>query len=149
MAVTAEYDVNIEVANVGNLAIAPGKVTEVFGVSTAGNFGVGTVVAESTEQELTTTSATSIASFTPTATGMFLVGVYFRVVTAATTVTITITYDDVTGAQTITPVNAVSEAVDSYTNWDFICATTSAAITVTATAGTASQVYVSSSIIAI
>ena len=125
------------------------KVTGMEGHATGGSFGVLSNIASAVETELTTTSATSITSFTPSATGFFLVMIYFRVVTAATTVTVSITYNDVTGAQTLTPVNAVSEPVGSYTNMVSICATSAAAITVNVTAGTANQVYASAAIVAL
>ena len=102
------------------------------------------------DTELTTTAATVVASFTPFAQANFMVGVYFRVVTAATTVTLSITYTDGSGAQTITIVNAVSEAVGSYNFAPiYINATTASAISVSATAGTANQVFVSSDIVAV
>jgi len=125
------------------------KVTNMEGYATGGSFGVLSNIASAVETELTTTSATTITSFTPSATGFFLVMIYFRVVTAATTVTVSITYNDVTGAQTLTPVNAISEPIGSYTNMVSICATNAAAITVSVTAGTANQVYASAAIVAL
>ncbi len=98
------------------------------------------------EVELTTTGSTSIVSYTPTAQGNYLVSVYFRVVTATTTVTVTVTYTDSTGSQTITVLNAQSEATGSYSLATLPINATAAAITVSATAGTANQVYVSAAI---
>lgn len=150
MAITAEYDVTIEVANVGNLSIAPGGIKEVFGVTTAGNFGIGTVVAENTNLSLTSTSATTLATFTPTSDGTFLILCYFDVASASTTVTLTYTWTDSAGSQTATTINGVSEAVGAYSTTPYvITATTTGAINVTMTAGTANNVTASSVIIAL
>jgi len=111
--------------------------------------GMPTVVAGSKNDELTTTSATTIWSFTPPADGLYTAKVYLRVVTATTTVTVTLTYDDSGGAQTYTPaaLDGASLAVGSYSMVDYSFeATASAAITLTVTAGTASQVYVTSAL---
>ena len=111
-----------------------------------------TVVAEAntTELEITALTATTVATFTPTVAGNFNINAYFRVITAATTVTLTATWTDVTGAQTYTWVSAVSEPVGSYVLLPvYINSTASSAITVTITAGTINQVYASASIISI
>lgn len=106
--------------------------------------------ANASDTELTVTTATTVATFTPTAQGNFMVNVYYRVVTAATVLTLTATWDDGTGAQTYTWVNTTSQAVGSYVLAPvYVNATTAAAITITATAGTANQVYVSGTIIQI
>jgi hypothetical protein len=94
------------------------------------------------EQQITVTSQTTVLSYTPVAQGNFTIKVYLRVVTAATSVTITVTYTDATGSQTMTLVNA-SVPVGSYDVTAFINATTGSAIAVNVTAGTSSQVYVS------
>ena len=107
-------------------------------------------VSNASDTELTATTATVVASFTPFAQGNFMVMVYFRVVTAATVVTIKVAYTDGTGAQTITVVNAVSEAVGSYTLTPvYVNATTATAIEVEITASVANQVYVSADIVAV
>lgn len=99
---------------------------------------------------LSSTSATTVASYTPAANGNFLVAVYFRVVTAATAVTVQITYSDAAGAQTMTLLNGVSEAVGSYSlPIAFISATTASPINVVVTAGTANQVYASAAIVGV
>ena len=68
--------------------------------------------------------------------------------TAATVVTVVVTWTDVTGAQTVTLINAVSEATGSYALMGFaINSASGSAITVTFTAGTANQVYASASIL--
>jgi hypothetical protein len=100
------------------------------------------------ELELTTTGATAVLSYTPGTAGNFHLGVYFRVVTATTTVSATVTYTDVTGAQTITLLNAVAMVVGSYAFVDFMVDSAAGdAIAVNFTAGTANQVYVSASIL--
>ena len=122
------------------------------GITGSGNLGAFTAGTGITpenviEAEVTGTVAQTIASFTPTASGNFIVFVYFRVTTAATTVTLAISWADVTGAQSNTVVSAVSEPVGSYTIAPlYINATTAAAIAVSCTAGTANQVYVSGTI---
>jgi hypothetical protein len=109
-----------------------------------------TEVANASDTELTTTTATTVATFTPTAQGNFIIDAYFRVVTASTTVTLTASWTDGSGSQTYTWVNATSEPVGSYHNAPlYLNATTGSAITITATAGTANQVYVSGTIIKI
>ena len=118
--------------------------------STGGGSSTVTQKANASDTELTTTTATTIATFTPTTQGNFILSVYYRVVTAATTLTLSAAWDDGTGAQTYTWVNSTSQAVGSYTLTQlYINATTSAAISISATAGTANQVYVSGTIIGI
>ena len=109
--------------------------------------GIVADYANASDFELTTTAATTVATFTPFAQGNFMVTAYFRVITAATTVTLTATWSDSSGAQTYTWVNAVSEPVGSYTQLPIYVNATASAITITATAGTANQVYVSANIV--
>lgn len=100
------------------------------------------------DMKITNTSANTVATLTPTVQRNYSVKVYYRVVTGTTTVTITITYTDGSGTQTLTLVNGTSQAVGVYTlNSVFINALTTAPITVSTTAGTVNQVYVSASII--
>ncbi|MEM3264664.1 MAG: hypothetical protein QXH07_01790 [Thermoplasmata archaeon] len=106
--------------------------------------------ANAKEVELTSTTATTIATFTPSAAGNFMIMVYARVVTAATTLTLTASWTDATGAQSYSWISSQSEPVGSYVFLPlFINSAASAAITVTATAGTANQVYVSANIISL
>ena len=113
----------------------------------------GTVVASTThggEVEITGTTAQTVASYTPSRQGNFLIAVYFRVVTGTTTVTVQATYDDGTGAQTLTILNASSEALGSYAPLlVMVHATTAAAINVQVTASVANQVYASASILGV
>jgi hypothetical protein len=106
------------------------------------------------DMQLTSTSATTVASLTPSVQGNYSVRVYYRVVTAPTNVTITVTYTDGSGAETVyaltqsgQQLNALSQNPGSYvTQSMFFNATNTSAITVSATAGTANQVYVSATI---
>jgi len=104
--------------------------------------------AKAVETELTTTTATTIVTFTPTAVGLFLLKVIVRVVTAATTITLTASWYDAAGtAQTYTWENAASLPVGIRLELPVILsAGTGGAITVSATAGTANQAYVSAAI---
>jgi hypothetical protein len=102
------------------------------------------------EVYLTSTTATTVASFTPTANGNFVVYVYFRVKTAATNVTVTVTYNDVGGAVTNTLLPTQSEAIGSWSLVPlFINAVSGTAIVVSVTAGTVNQVYASSSVVGV
>ncbi|MEM3859848.1 MAG: hypothetical protein QW478_10665 [Candidatus Micrarchaeaceae archaeon] len=105
--------------------------------------------AKTSELELTSTSATTVATYTPSASGNFVLFVYARVVTAATTLTLTASWTDAAGAQTYTWLNAVSEPVGSYTFLPLFINSTASAITITATAGTANQVYCSANIVSL
>ncbi|MGI0067578.1 MAG: hypothetical protein ACREB9_04030 [Thermoplasmata archaeon] len=103
---------------------------------------------DASDTELTTTGATVIATRTPAVQGNFLVIVYARIITATTTLSLSMTYDDGTGAQTYTWLSSVGESVGSYTFLPVpINATTAAAIVVSATAGTVDQAFISASII--
>jgi hypothetical protein len=103
------------------------------------------------ETLLTTTGATDVVKQRPAVAGLYRVAVYFRVITGATNVTIDVTYYDATGALiTVNVLLLTSEAVGSYRFAPLLIgaqgATESQYIKVTATAGTASRVYVSASI---
>jgi hypothetical protein len=99
------------------------------------------------ETLLTTTAATAVATATPQNEGLYPVQVYFRVSTAATTVTVTITYTSPTGAQTLTLVDAVTEPVGDYSlPAQPVLSVAGQPITVNVTAGTANQVHASAAI---
>lgn len=113
------------------------------------------IVASAVSTELTTTSATNIVTYTPSTTGIFNVQAYFTIITAATTVLITLSWTD-PNSSTIVTFNwyAASGGVGLLTNTGSysladmtINAKSGAAITVSATAGTANQVYVSAVIV--
>ena len=103
------------------------------------------VVARNRLALLDSTSATTLLTFTPAVSGLYQVGVAGTVQTAATTVTVAVTYtDSVTQAgATLTLINAVSEAVGPISAQGYIAAQAGAAVTITATAGTANQVTLS------
>ena len=107
----------------------------------------GGPLAHTYEQEITVTTGQTVLTYTPTTSGLFRISFYFRVITAATDVTVTVTTTDATGAQTWDVLPLTSEAVGSY-QLDSITvgATAGDAIDVVVTAGTANQVYFSSSI---
>ncbi len=110
--------------------------------------GISRVVAKAVETELTATTATQIATYTPTAAGIFAVKAVARIITATTTLSLSVTWDDPAGtAQTYTWENAANLPVGYRLELPVVAAAgTSAAITVSATAGTANQAYISASI---
>lgn len=100
--------------------------------------------------QVTSTSAQTVATFTPTVKGNFFIPIYFRVVTGTTNVTITVTYADGSGVQTTTMISAQSTVVGSYSLVPlFINAVSGTAINVTVTASVANQVYASASIMGV
>ncbi len=103
--------------------------------------------ARAVESLLTTTSATNVATYTPSTTKGLTVHMYYRVVTGTTNVTVDVTYTDVTGAQTVNAQTLQAKSTGSYAMLPVFIVATSAAVTVTVTAGTANQVYFSSSIV--
>ncbi|NMP20789.1 hypothetical protein [Sulfobacillus harzensis] len=116
----------------------------------SGTPAVPVIVARPAETELTTTSATTIFSVTPAATGGFFCYLYARVGTAATTVTATLTYTSNSGAQTYYVWNAQDLPVgDNAAVPFFFQAVSGDAITLTVTAGTANQVYIDARLLAV
>lgn len=108
--------------------------------------GGGGPLQTATDFELVTTAATSVLTYTPAANGNLWIGTYFRVTTAATTVTLEITYTDASGAQTLTLVAASSQAVGSYApQISLIAVQQNTLVSVVATADTSNQVFVSAS----
>lgn len=146
-------------ASIPNATLANSSVTVTAG---SGLTGGGTVNLGSTitvnatvadvsnvkEQQLTSTSATDVISYTTSAAGNYRVWCYYRVVTANTNLTVVVTYTDVTGAQTQTLVSAATPTpVGSYcASPVFLNATNATAIKLTVTAGTANQVFVSGNV---
>lgn len=105
------------------------------------------IVTNGKEVLMSTTGETTIATKTPAAAGNVLIGIYFRVITATTNVTVNVTYTDATGAQTNTLLDAQASAVGSYSlPMLMINTTAAAAVAVKITAGTANQVYGSATI---
>lgn len=97
------------------------------------------------EVALTTTNPTQIVTTTPAAAGTHFVGVYFRVISGAPNVKITLTWTDAGGAQSVDLTDQVY-GIGSFSLMYFI-ATTATAITVTATASAANEVFVSAEIL--
>ena len=107
----------------------------------------GGAVASAAEVEVTVTTGQTVLTYTPTTSGPFLIGLYLRVITAATTVSAVVTYTDATGAQSKTLQASGSLAVGSYPLDSItIDALAGDAIDVVVTAGTADQVYASAAI---
>jgi hypothetical protein len=95
---------------------------------------------------LTTTSATNVVSYSPIVSGDFVVYIYYRVITAPTTITINVTWWDGSGSQSLTALATTLESVGSESVAPiYLTAVTGVPIVVTATAGTINQVYVSAS----
>ena len=105
-----------------------------------------TVAGASAREVAIGTGATTVVTYTPGSAGEYLISIYFRVITATTNVTVTVTWTDATGAQTVTLLSVVSETTGSYSLVSFMVDSTAAAITVAMTAGTVSQVLGSASI---
>ncbi|WP_036647300.1 phage tail protein [Paenibacillus wynnii] len=117
---------------------------------------VQTVVAAATPAKakvsnslVATTSAVTVTTYTAPAVGNYLVGVYLRVITATTTVTVAVTYTDAGGAQTTTIANAQAFPVGSWSLLPVFLASTATAINVVVTTATANQVYASASIVGV
>ena len=64
-----------------------------------GGGGGGGPIVKTYEQELTVTTPVTVLTYTPTASGLFQIDLYFRVTVAATDVTVSVTATDATGAQ--------------------------------------------------
>jgi hypothetical protein len=136
-------------ATVGGSLTVTKSLASVGGVTSAGTLGTGLIVATVDNLQITTTSATTILTFTPTSAGSFRVEPYLYVVTAATTVTLTLTWTDAGGARSDTLINAVSEPVGPVLVQAVVVeSVANQAITLSITAGTANQVYASCRIIA-
>jgi hypothetical protein len=106
------------------------------------------VVATVRELEVSTTSPTAILTYTPAVAGNVEIGIYFRVAVASTVVTVNVTWTDAAGSQTLPLLSAVTETVGSYTFTKFIVDSVGGeAIEVSATAGTANQLYFSASMV--
>jgi hypothetical protein len=148
LSTTGNASVGGTLTTTGNVTIG-GVLAGVNGATTQGAYGAGLVVGAVDELELTTTSATTILSVTAPKAGAYILEIYLRVVTAATTVTVSYSWTDASGSHTATPVNAVSEAVGPVQIGPFpIEATAGSTISISVTAGTANQVYASARIVA-
>jgi len=107
------------------------------------------VGSKSTDLQLTTTLATTVATFTPSTSSNYVVYIYYRVVTASTNLTLTLTWTDGSGAQSDTIIPLASQTVGSYIIHPTYINSTANTITVSATAGTANNIYVSANILGI
>jgi hypothetical protein len=106
--------------------------------------------ANSNDFQLTTTSATDVLSFTPSTQGNYVVYVFYRVANTTTNVGINVTWTDGAGPSTSVVVPATTSTVTgSYNISPIYINATTAAIKVTATAGTSNNLYVSASIVGI
>ena len=133
-------------SNTGNLRY--NSTTQHFEISenTGAYAKLNSSPVSASDVQLTTTSPTTIATFTPPAQGNYKVDIYYRVVTATTNVTITLTWTDGSGAQTSSIIPLTSTAIGSYIVPPTYVNSTASAITVTATSGTANNLYVSATI---
>lgn len=139
-----------QLGNVPLPANATASATGLVEVAAAPTSGVPIVlsqVASAKETQITGTSAQTLATYTPTASGNFEARASFRVVTGATNVTITVGYTSAGGAQTYTALNAQACAVGEYSIVPFAFnAVAGSAITIKITASVANQVYASAGI---
>lgn len=102
------------------------------------------------DMAVTSTAEQTLIAYTPLNKGNFVIYIYYRVVTGSTNITIKVNYDDGTGAQMNTMLNAQSSAVGSYSLIPlYINANTTAPIQLLVTANVANQVYVSSTILGV
>jgi hypothetical protein len=136
----------------GTLAYTlPSALPTVNSVPLVSNAGVTTwqvlpQTAQASNTLLATTGPTNVCTLTPTALGNYTVGVYLRVVTDITNITVTVTYTDSGGAQANVILNVQPTPTGGYSCPQLFIESAASAITVTVTAGTANQVYVSASI---
>jgi hypothetical protein len=145
---TLDAGAQVPANQLGNVPAVNAASTTVRGTVKAA--AVPSIVKEAQNVVLTTTGAQVLATFSPTVNGNFEIPIRFRVVGGTTSVTITISYTDGTGAVTDTVLNAQSCAPGPYNTvpW-FIYAVAGAAITVTITASVANQVSASASIVGV
>ena len=95
------------------------------------------------------TASTAVLACPIRVTGLYEVPIYWTVQKAATTLTVTVEYTDPTsGAQTLKPVDAVSEPVGAGSTRVTVVAAAGSTLTVTATAGTAAQLTLSAAVLA-
>lgn len=133
-----------------NLTVdAYGRITSIASGSGGSDAYGGPTIIDSSNVLLTTTSPTTIVNYTPANSGDFTVYVYYRVITAPTTLSITLSWTDDSGAQTMTVVPSSSQSVGVESVAPIYITADAYAISVSATAGTSNQVYVSGSILAL
>lgn len=106
-------------------------------------------VASAKQQQLTSTSQTTIATFTPITLSFFVCFISLTITNAATAVTVKVTYQNPVTAslETVTLLN--SQTLDVEDHLQIPCnvlATAGAPISILVTAGTANNVYATASI---
>jgi hypothetical protein len=107
------------------------------------------IQAHCSETLLSTTNATNVLTFTPTVQDNFNIGCYVRVVTATTNVVVTATWTDASGIQSSNIFNGYLAVGSYYDISTFFNSVANQPITLTVTAGTANQAYVSASIVGV
>ena len=104
------------------------------------------LVASVDNLKLTTTNPTVALTHTPSANARFLVNLYLRTTVAPTVVTVTVAWTDAGGAQTYDALAAATLPVGASGLPSFMVPDTAThALSITVTAGTANQVFVSAS----
>lgn len=98
--------------------------------------------------QLTTTAPTTLATHTPATPGNYLVHFYFRAV-GTTTLSASVNWSDGSGPQTQVLVASSSYSTNSYPVFPVYISAQTASISVVANAGTANNIYVSTSIVRI
>jgi hypothetical protein len=132
----------------GGTSVVTSVTLDAQGRVTAATAGAATPVgSRSVDTQLTTTSPTTIATYTPGTTKGLWLGLYYRVVTATTNVTISVTYTDPTTSQVMAVQPITATTVGSYALAPIFILSTAAAVTITVTAGTANQVFCTASIV--
>jgi hypothetical protein len=148
-ATLAETSGNISVYPLNGVAYGTAIPANVPTTNTTGSYLISAPNATS-DVLITSTSATNVLAYMPTAAGNFEILSYIRVVTATTIVSITITYTDGGGAQTLIVLPSQALLVGSNMLLPmFINSAANQQITITVTVGTTNQVYVSASIVGV
>lgn len=147
----------------GSYSVFIGPTGTVLGTPAAigdGNFlvpvivtpaGVEGIVAKSAvaEMVLSTINPTTLITYTHGVTRNWLLDIYLRIVTGVTAITLTLTYTDSNGAQTITYMNARTLNAGSYLIPELYFRSLASAITITAQADIANQAYFTASLIGV
>jgi len=129
--------------------IQPGKAGMFIYSSTAGfwyEINQPSTVLAAQEVVLSTLVATAIVSPNPGSAGNFQVNTYYRVTTAATDVTINVSWNDAAGLQTLALLPLTNQPVGSYTLPPVFVNNAVGQIIVEVTAGTINQVFASASV---